>query len=263
MSQRPTVAIVGTGFMGTSLGLALGDRGWNRVGWDTTAGACTVAESLGALDTCAVSLTEAVAEADVIIVCLPVGSTLELLAEVVTHAKAGSIITDIGSVKKPVVDAMRTLQADRADVWFVGGHPMCGGLVAGPETADGSIFQGATWVLCPVGGRSTGMPLLGRLISDAGSDAYEVDAATHDRVVALTSHTPFHVAQAMVAVAARDGAVDTTVLAAQGWRSLTERAAGNPEMWAQITEANAANIVDALRLLAGELAAVADRIASR
>ncbi|HVW19464.1 MAG TPA: prephenate dehydrogenase/arogenate dehydrogenase family protein [Solirubrobacteraceae bacterium] len=241
------VAVVGVGLVGASVGLAAKARlGAAVVGVDPDPGAALAA---GAIDAAA-PLEQALDGADAAFVAVPVAALADTVRSVLDAAPPACAVTDVGSVKRPVVEAI-------ADERFVGGHPLAGGVASGASHARADLFEGATWYLTP-SRASAGLRLqeLHRLISALGARPAIIDAATHDRAMAAVSHLP-HVLANVLALGARDALGDAP---ADGWvgpsfRDATRVAGANPELWAQIYAANADALVDAID---GAIARLAD-----
>ena len=187
MSPGPsTVAVVGTGLIGASVGLALRQRGVGGVGVEPRAEHGRQALAAGAVSRLA-PLAEAVGEADLVVLTVPLDAMPDALVLADRHARPGTLVTDVGSVKAPIVRAARGLETIR----FVGGHPMAGAAVAGPSHADPLLFENAVWVLCPpaVSDPSDAADALW-LVEAVGARAVVMDAERHDAVVAAISHLP-------------------------------------------------------------------------
>ena len=272
MSQAPShVAIVGTGLIGASLGLALRRRYPELVigGTDADAAHAEAALEMVALSHVAATAAEAVAGAGLVVLAAPLDATPALLAEIGPALRPGALVTDVGSVKGSV---MRAAAAELPDaVRFVGGHPMAGAAVGGPAGADALLFENAAYVLTPPPGMpelADGAPEALWLVGAVGARPVVMDADRHDVVAATVSHLPQLVAVALVAEAAEAGP-DALGLAAGGFRDMT-RIAGSPfSMWGPILRDNQeavgavldrfARRLDALRETTGtDLAAVGD-----
>ncbi len=252
MSQGPTVAVIGTGLIGASLGLALRQRGVEVVGSDPNAEHAAAAVARGAVTRMA-RLGDAVARADVVVLATPLDAVPGLLADVARHVPPGALVTDVGSVKGPV---MRAAQAHPA-LRFVGGHPMAGAADAGPSLADPLLFENAVWVVCPPPGTdlATHAPRALWLVETVGARPVVMDAERHDTVVAAISHLPQLLAVALVEAAAHAGD-DALALAAGGFRDMT-RIAGSPwSMWGPILSDNRDAVSRALADFSDRLDAV-------
>jgi prephenate dehydrogenase len=238
------LAILGTGLIGASIGLAAKRAGVERVvGWDPDPQAASIAAERGALDASPGTLAEALAGAELAVVAAPVG----LLAAQVEAALAGSgeetTVTDVGSTKAAVCAAAAQ------SVRFIGGHPMAGGEGRGPEQAKAELFEGATWFLTPT---ATTEPVRYRLVhsfvGDLGATPVAVDPASHDRLVALTSHLPHALANLLVNQAGATRIEGHEPLAAAGGslRDMTRVAGANPRLWADIFLQNREAVLEAL-----------------
>lgn len=260
-----SVAILGLGLMGGSLGLALRalDAGVQVTGWNRTQARVDEALELGAIDRGSATVSEACASADLVVVATPVATIAGLAIEAARSAPEGAVITDVGSVKESIVDSVDT--ALGAGRHFVGGHPMCGSELTGLGAARADLYQGAVWVLTPTA--STDDMSFGRLnglLRKLGARVLAVDPALHDRFVAVVSHVPHLTAVSLMNVAARQANDADALLrfAAGGFRDLTRIAGGSPEIWVDICEANRQAIVAALDEVLEELSAVRDAVTS-
>jgi prephenate dehydrogenase len=240
------VAVVGTGLIGGSIGLALTARHFDVVGFDHDAARLTRAKELGAITEVAVTLAEAVVGADLVIVAVPVGA---IAATVVEALDAGAaVVTDVGSVKAPVVAEVER-ERPEASARFVGGHPMAGSEQEGVDGADATLFVGSTWVLTPTSNtdeRAYTHAL--RVIRDLGADVVTVTPPHHDELVALVSHVPQLAASTLMDVASANEQDRPTMLrlAAGGFRDMTRIAAGHPGIWPDILATNRDAVLDAL-----------------
>ena len=240
------VAVVGTGLIGGSVGLALVERHFDVVGFDHDESRLARAKELGAVTEIAVTLADAVVGADLVIVAVPVGA---IAATVVDALDAGAaVVTDVGSVKAPVVAAVERERPD-ASARFVGGHPMAGSEQEGVDGADATLFVGSTWVLTPTSNTDErAYTLVLRVIRDLGADVITVTPAHHDELVALVSHVPQLAASTLmdVATANEDDRRTMLRLAAGGFRDMTRIAAGHPGIWPDILATNRDAVLAAL-----------------
>jgi prephenate dehydrogenase len=194
---------------------------------------------------------------------VPVGDVAGL---VVAALDAGApAVTDVGSVKAPIVAAVETARPDLAGR-FVGGHPMAGSEQGGLDGADADLFVGATWVLTPTDRTDASVfSTVRRLVAGLGAEVIAVTPAHHDDLVAVVSHVPQLAATTLMDVAAggREEPATLLRLAAGGFRDMTRIAAGDPGIWPDICVANRDAIVDALdgylEALGGVRALVAGR----
>jgi prephenate dehydrogenase len=240
------VALLGTGLIGGSIGLALARAGVPVVGYDADPARAERARELGAVATTAGSVAEAVAGAEVVIVAVPVGRVAEL---VVAALDAGApVVTDVGSVKGSVLREVEAARPEAA-ARFVGGHPMAGSEQDGLDGADADLFAGATWVLTPTEHTDAAAYTAVRsLVGDLGAEIVAVPPEQHDALVALVSHVPQLAATTLMDVAAGSGDAHALVLrlAAGGFRDMTRIAAGHPGIWPDICVANRDAILAAL-----------------
>jgi prephenate dehydrogenase len=240
MVQR--VAIVGTGLIGASVGLAAGAAGVREVrGWDIDADALRVAAERGAVEA-AGSLAEAVEEAELALVAAPVAALPAQVAAVLEVSGERTTVTDVGSTKGVVTRSV-------SDARFIGGHPVCGSEAHGPAHASGELFRGATWFLTP---DTTTDPeryrTLHGFVAALGAVPIAVDPEAHDRLVALTSHLPHALANMLLnqAGASRIDGHEPLAAAGGSLRDMTRVAGANPRIWVDIFLDNADAVSAAL-----------------
>ncbi|MFP5404167.1 MAG: prephenate dehydrogenase [Gammaproteobacteria bacterium] len=233
------LALVGTGLIGGSFALALKAAGAVRkvVGVGRNPARLTVARELGLIDR-TVDWAEA-AQADCILLALPVGETEAVLKQLVPHLKPGVVITDAGSTKANVVAAARAALGARF-IDFVPGHPIAGSEQSGPGAARADLYQGRRVVLTPQPEtRAEAVATVRALWEAAGAQVEALDADQHDRVFAAVSHLPHLAAYALVDDLAQRADADTFFrFAASGFRDFTRIAGSSPEMWRDIALAN-------------------------
>jgi prephenate dehydrogenase len=226
------IAVIGTGLIGASIGLAARERlGASVAGVDPDPGPALAA---GALDE-AVSLAEALDGAEAAFVAVPVPALPETAAAVLAAAGPQCVVTDVGSVKSPVVAAV-------SDERFVGGHPLAGAEQGGAGAARADMFEGAPWFLTPTH-TTSGIQLerLHRLLSDLGARPSVIEAAAHDRAMATVSHLPHVLANVLVALAG-----ESLPATGPSFRDATRVAGANPALWAGIYASNATALGDAI-----------------
>jgi len=228
------VAILGTGLIGASIGLAA--RRWlgaRVAGHDPDPGALEAATRRGAVEPMS-SLEEAAAAADLAFVCAPVAAIPEVAAAALD---AGArVVTDTGSVKREVVSLV---EGGGGAGRFVGGHPMTGSERSGPAGAAAGLIDGAAWALTPTGRTD---PQAAVAVEEAvrrmGAVPVRLSPERHDRLVGLVSHLPQVASTALMATAASSTDEAAMLLAAGGFRDLTRLAASSPELWVEILLAN-------------------------
>jgi prephenate dehydrogenase len=244
------VAIIGTGLIGTSLGLAL--RQLHEVdavvGYDRDTDRLSTALQRGGVTDAALSAESAVVDADVIVLAVPVSAVDRIAREIGSALRDGAIVTDVASVKTPVVTTLQRLLPE--GVWLVGGHPMAGSHEVGPEHATAELFVGATYLLTPTTHTDPGAyRTLHRLVAGVGARPMAVDPVHHDRLVAVISHLPQLAATTLMNLAAdqaRQQHAGLLLLAAGGFRDATRVAASNPDLWLDICAENREAIVAVL-----------------
>ncbi len=250
------LAILGVGLIGGSLARALRAAGQVRevTGFGRSRGSLDNALELGVIDRAVMDAREAVREADMIVLAVPVGSMHELFAAIVTSLPARAVITDVGSVKESVIaDAKRLLGRDFAR--FVPGHPIAGSEQAGVGAATEDLFRGRRVVLSPepdtAPDATARVEAMWRAI---GANVVTMPAADHDRLLAAVSHLPHVLAYALVDLLARRADhKDAFACTAGGFRDLTRIASSDPIMWRDICLSNRTPLLEALNQYRGEL----------
>jgi prephenate dehydrogenase len=245
-----TVRVIGTGLLGTSVGLALAGHGARVVLSDPSPTALALAVNLGAGEP---------DPGDVPARLTVVAAPPDVTAQVVAAALAddpGTTVTDVASVKGEVLRALGETGADLAR--YVGGHPMAGRERSGPLAARGDLFVGRPWVICPGDKTEPARVSDVRMLALAvGATPVVMPAAEHDVAVAVVSHVP-QVAASLVAARLQHATDDVVSLAGQGLRDVTRIAASDPLLWTQILGANAGPVLEVLRDLRADLDAVID-----
>jgi prephenate dehydrogenase len=249
MTSPNRALVVGTGLIGGSIGMALRARGWHVSGRDREDSRAQQALALGALDAVGDD-----PDAEVVFVATPVSA----VADVVRAAVAGgAVVTDVGSVKAPIVTAVSHPR-------YVGGHPMAGSEQEGVEGADAELFEGATWVLTPtVDTDPDAYARVHDVVSSLGADVVALPPDRHDELVAVVSHVPHLTAATLMRLAA-EGAQEHAALlrlAAGGFRDMTRVAAGHPGIWPDICAENRDAIVGVLDRLVAALSEMRDVVA--
>ena len=238
------LAVVGTGLIGASVALAAKQAGVESVaGFDPDSQALEVAAERGAVDQAAKSLAEALADAELAVVAAPVTQIATQVAAVIDTSPDACTVTDVGSTKAAAVAAAGTSSR------FVGGHPVCGSEARGPGHASAELFQGAMWFLTPLAATDAERyRLVHGFVSDLGATPVAIDATTHDRLVAVTSHLPHALANMLVnqAGGTRIERHDPLLAAGGSLRDMTRVAGANPRIWVDIFLENAGAIRESL-----------------
>jgi prephenate dehydrogenase len=230
------LALVGTGLIGASVGLAAKRAGVAVVaGWDPNARALEVAAERGAVDEQAPALGDALAGADLAVVAAPVASLAGLVREAL-GASGECTVTDVGSTKAAVCAAAG------GSARFVGGHPIAGAELHGPEHATATLFDGATWYLSPLAETDPERyRLVHGFVGELGATPFAIDPDAHDRLVAIVSHVPHVLANVLVnqAGGTRIDGNDPLAAAGASFRDMTRVAGANPRIWVDILLDNA------------------------
>jgi prephenate dehydrogenase len=249
-----TVAIVGTGLIGASFGLALREAGFEgRILGASSAPALKDALERGAIDE-ALPLVQAVARADLVFLSQTIGRILETLRVIGPCLRPAALVTDAGSTKARIVDqARRSIRGAQ----FLGGHPMAGKEKRGAAEAEATLFAGRTWVLTPASPADLDTPAAREYLSwirKAGALPLVLTPEEHDRVVALTSHLPQLLSTALAStLATRLSAPEHLQAAGPGLADMTRLASSSYELWGDILATNAGAIDSALGACIAEL----------
>ncbi len=237
------LAIVGTGLVGTSVALAARRAGVATVrGWDVDPG--TLRES--AVDR-ASSLADAVADAELVVVSVPVGALVATVRDALAAAPEATV-TDVGSTKR----ALAAVEDPR----FVAGHPLAGGATGGPGRASADLFDGAVWFLTPSPAvDASRVEAVEGFVAALGARTVRVDPDEHDRLLAVTSHLPHALANLLMRAVVRAGE-DALGYAGASVREMTRVAGANAAIWADIFVDNGDLIAAALAELSEELSDV-------
>lgn len=256
------IAIIGAGLIGASIARAAAEYG--AAGsvslYDSNADVRARAGAIG-LGAVAPDLPEAVAAADCVILCVPVGALGEVAAAVVPAMKQGAILTDVGSVKGPASAALAAASDGR--VHIIPGHPIAGTEQSGPEAGFATLFRNAWHILTPLeGGDVAYAAAVGQLETFwtmLGAKVETMDAARHDRVLAITSHLPHLIAFNIVSTAFDMETVEqgeVVKYSAGGFRDFTRIAASDPVMWRDVFLNNKEAVLECLGRFTEDLAAL-------
>jgi prephenate dehydrogenase len=253
------VAIVGLGLIGGSIALGIRER-WPSVRLTGVDRQPVLAHALGgeAIDRAAATVRE-IGDSDLVILAAPVRQNVMLLADVGTAADVGAafrrpelVITDVGGTKRDIVDAARSLPPGTT---FIGGHPIGGAEQGGFGFARPDLFKGRPWIFTP-GPNAPAGPLerLSRLVEGLGARPQLLDAAEHDRVMAVLSHLPQLAASALMQVVGRAADAEGLRMAGRGLVDTTRLASSPASVWRDICASNADSIGPALDALIARLA---------
>jgi prephenate dehydrogenase len=248
--QPSRLSIVGVGLLGGSIGLAAKAAAMSGVvvGYGHRQATLQRALESGAIDESATSCKEAVAGADLVILCTPVGLFEELMREMAPALAPGAIVTDVGSTKRSVVKWAESILP--GSVHFVGSHPMAGSEKRGVEYARADLFKGARCILTPT--EKTDPVALGKVDEfwrRLGMRTQRMSPQEHDRRICDISHLPHAVAAALVAMQEDDA----LPLAGKGFLDTTRIAGGDGALWRDIFQDNRDNLVDSIARLRATL----------
>lgn len=232
------VALIGLGLIASSMAHAMraGGLAGEITGYARTAGTRDEARAVGFCDRVCDTAAEAVQGADLVVLAVPVGAMGAVAAEIAPHLASGATVTDVGSVKQAVIEAV--LPHLPPGVHFVAGHPLAGTEHSGPRSGFATLFVNRWWLLTPA--PDTDPQVVARLralLLGMGAKVDEMDAAHHDLVLAVTSHTPHLIAYTMVGVAddlSRVTESEVIKYSAAGFRDFTRIAASDPTMWRDV-----------------------------
>ncbi len=251
------VALIGLGLIAGSMSLAMREKGLalEIVGYARSADTRVTALELGLVDRVFDTAAEAVKDADLVVLAVPVGVMGDIAAEIAPHLKPGAVVTDVGSVKQAVVEAVAPHIP--AGVHFIPGHPLAGTEHSGPRAGFATLFRNRWWLLTPAEGcDEVEVQRLSDLIRALGANVDTMEPAHHDLVLAVTSHTPHLIAYTMVGVADHIKRVTESEVikySAAGFRDFTRIAASDPTMWRDVFLQNKDAVLDILGRFAEEL----------
>jgi prephenate dehydrogenase len=251
-----SLAIIGPGLIGGSIALAARARGGFRVAmWARRPEAVAEVAARQIADRVSADLREVVADAALVVLCVPVGAMPALAREIAAAIPAGTIVTDVGSVKAPVCAELGAIFRGRGR--FVGSHPMAGSELTGLAAARADLFEGAAAIVTPEpDSDAAAVAAVTEFWKGLGSRVIEVAPAEHDRIVALISHLPHLVAAALVETVAGEDPLAFD-FCGPGFRDTTRVAGGPPEMWAEILRTNSTAVRAAAEALIEKLRGIA------
>ena len=232
------VALIGLGLIGSSLGHAMkrANLAHEIVGFDSSEEVRLKASTIGFIDTIGRGAAAAVKNADLVILCTPIGAYKSLAEKIGPHLKPGAILSDVGSVKGAVVKDVKPFLPK--GVHFIPAHPIAGTEFSGPEAGFAGLFDGRWTILTPLkGADKKAVQSLKKFWQACGAQVDVMDVAHHDLVLAMTSHVPHLIAYNIVGTAhdleqVTEGEV--IKYSASGFRDFTRIAASDPTMWRDI-----------------------------
>jgi prephenate dehydrogenase len=262
------ITIIGMGLIGTSLAMALRDADAKEAplgptvitGYDKDRRAVGDARGRLAIDREARSLEDALHEAQLVVVSVPVQSVHNVFREIAPLLPNGAVVTDVASTKSQIMEWARELLPTTVE--FIGGHPMAGKERSGAAAADPALFKGAIYCLTPSQrARPQAIELVEAVVRQVQAKVYYIDAAEHDAYVAGISHLPFMLSAALVdLVSSSPGWKEMAPLAATGFRDISRLASGDVEMHRDICMTNQAAIARWLESAAQLLLDLRDQV---
>jgi prephenate dehydrogenase len=257
------LAIIGVGLIGGSLARALRACGHVReiVGFGRGVRNLKEAVDLGVIDLAVVNVEEAVHNADMVVLSVPVGSMPEIYSRLTDALMDAAVVTDVGSVKQVVIAAARKALGARFP-FFVPGHPIAGTEHSGVTASAADLFAGCRVILTPEPKTDASAVARVRTMWQAvGAEVVSMTADRHDQVLAASSHLPHMLAYALVDLVVRlDDHREIFKYAAGGFRDFTRIASSDPTMWRDICLANRAALIELLRQYQGDLAVLTEAI---
>ncbi len=254
------VALIGLGLIASSMFWAMKRSGLagEVTGFARSVETRETARRIGLCDRVCDTVVEAVQDADLVVLCVPVGVMGQVAAEIAPHLKAGATVSDVGSVKASVIEAVQPHLPE--DVHFVPAHPIAGTEHSGPESGFAELYDNRWCLLVPVEGTDpAATERLRSLWERMGANVDEMEADHHDLVLAVTSHAPHLIAYTMVGVADDLRRVtDSEVIkySAAGFRDFTRIAASDPTMWRDVFLTNKEATLEILGRFTEELFAL-------
>lgn len=237
-----TAAVLGLGLIGGSIARELAARGTHVLGYDRDPDTLLAARQAGVVDRELDAGLAGLAEAELVILAVPVDAAPSVLATARPHLTRARLVSDVGSTKRAIVECAHELGLDDR---FVGAHPMAGDHRAGWDVSRLNLFEGVRVYLCPT--ETTGAPALRRAESFwtmLGASSVHLDIYTHDELLAWTSHLP-QAASTALALALDAAGIDREVLGTGGY-DVTRLAGSSPDMWTGIALENAERLTEAL-----------------
>ncbi|MEM8780995.1 MAG: prephenate/arogenate dehydrogenase [Cyanobacteria bacterium P01_G01_bin.49] len=253
------VGIIGLGLIGGSLGLDLRDRGHTILGVSRKESTCQQAEATGAVDQANTNLS-LLSAANIIFICTPIGLISNTLEQLKPYISQETIVTDVGSVKTPIVESCETLWTN-----FIGGHPMAGTAKQGIEAAQKNLFKNAPYVITPTqNSPKNSIKTLEEIAKSLGSIVYTCSPENHDKAVAWISHLPVMVSASLITACLHEE--DPLVLklahklASSGFKDTSRVGGGNPELGLMMAQYNRTALLRSLIAYRQQLDEVIEQI---
>jgi len=227
------LAVLGLGMIGGSIGGAARRVGIPVTGWDPSPEVCTKASGLGLVDSIEPSAEEAVSKATLVVAACPVPQVARLLARISKAARPGTLLTDVGSTKRSILEGMRGKIPP--EIEYLGSHPLAGSEKSGPDHADPQLVDRRIVALCPEASTTAAaMERLAGFWKSLGATVVSCPADRHDLLLSLTSHLPHLLAYLLASMPDEEHAP----YLAGGFRDMTRLAGSSPQLWMGIFQDN-------------------------
>jgi arogenate dehydrogenase (NADP+) len=253
------IGIIGLGLIGGSLALDLRSQGYSVLGVSRRSQTCEMAMERGIVDDASIHLS-LLAAAEVIFICTPIAAIESTVVELLPHLSSGTVLTDVGSVKAPIVNEIAPLWSN-----FVGGHPMAGTAENGLEAAQSNLFAGNPYVLTPTDTTpDAAIAQVANIVHALQAQLYYCRPEDHDQAVAWISHLPVMTSASLIAACM--GETNPTLLelaqslASSGFRDTSRVGGGNPELGVMMAKYNQAALLRSLHSYRDHLNQVIDHI---
>jgi prephenate dehydrogenase len=251
------MAVIGVGLLGASLAKACKERGLVEEisGYGRNRENLEKAKALKIIDHCPADLGAAVKDADLIVLCTPVSTLVPLMQNMASEVRPGTLITDVGSVKEPIVSGIDKLVPE--GVFFVGSHPIAGGENSGLEASTADLYQDAKCIVTPTDATDkTALEKISALWQAVGMKVVSLSAEEHDFIFGAVSHLPHIVAYALMntlgALKTPDGR-EVTAYSGAGLKDITRIASSDPVMWRDICLSNREHSLNLIDLFQNKL----------
>jgi cyclohexadieny/prephenate dehydrogenase len=246
--QYNTIAVIGLGLVGSSIIRATETHGLAKriMAYDVNADVRAIAKKIKLGDV-AETAADAVAEADLVILAIPVGAMGAGAAEVIPHMKDGAVLTDTGSTKKSVLNDIGPHLKD--GIVFIPSHPVAGTEYSGPEAGFAALFKNRYWIVLPGDAPQDEAERFRRYVKSMGAMVEDMEIDYHDRILAITSHLPHLIAYTIVGTAfdvEQQLQNDVFKFSASGFRDFTRIASSDPVMWRDVFLNNSDAVLEML-----------------
>ena len=252
------IGIVGLGLIGGSLGLDLRSQGHQIIGISRQDATCKTALNQGIADRASTKFA-LLRDVEIVIVCTPIAAISTTIKQIIPHLHPDTIITDVGSVKYPIVETCSQLWSN-----FIGGHPMAGTAQSGIDAAQANLFEGAAYVFTPTEKtKPENIAKLKVIALDLNAIPYICDAQIHDRAVSWISHLPVMVSASLIKACLQETPETLELaqkLASSGFRDTSRVGGGNPELGVMMAKYNRAELLRSLSQYRDNLDQIIDLI---